>query len=58
MPEKSLDRKRAVKVSLNRKLWEEARALGINISQACEIDLRATVERARAEEAHSKNVAG
>jgi post-segregation antitoxin (ccd killing protein) len=43
-------RKRQVKVTLDRKMWEEARAFGINVSAAGEAGLRAAIERARAED--------
>lgn len=46
----SAPRKRRVKVTLDRKMWEEARAFGINVSAAGEAGLRAAIERARAED--------
>lgn len=46
----SAPRKRRVKVTLDRKLWEEARAFGINVSAAGERGLRAAIERARADD--------
>lgn len=49
--------KKATNVSLNAELVAEARALGINVSQACEDGLAATVRETRAEQWKRQNKA-
>jgi antitoxin CcdA len=41
--------KRPTNISLDRRLVEEARALGINVSQACEQGLRQRIAESRAD---------
>jgi antitoxin CcdA len=48
MPDTSSPRKRPTNISLNRRLLEEAKALGVNVSQACERGLEAQVAEAKA----------
>ena len=47
--------RRATNVSLNQKLVEEAKALGVNLSQACERGLRDQVAETRAEKWQREN---
>lgn len=49
--------KRAGNLTLDAALLAEARALGLNISQAAEAGLRAAVEKARAERWRAENAA-
>jgi antitoxin CcdA len=48
--------RRATNVSLNQKLVEEAKLLGVNLSQACERGLRDQVAETRAEKWQRENL--
>ena len=55
-PERARAR-RATNVSLDRRLLDEAKALGINLSRACEPGLAQAIARARAERWLAENEA-
>ncbi len=48
--------KRATNVSLNEELITEAKRLGINVSQACELGLNAEVSKAKREKWLEENI--